>query len=528
VNHIDRRRFLQALAGMGALELALPARMRGAWAQVAAVETRPSFSADPFSLGVASGYPSPDGMVLWTRLAPEPLANGGGMGRNAVEVKWEIAEDDAMSRIVATGTERAEAAWGHSVHVEVRGLQPGRPYWYRFNAGDAVSTVGRTRTAPAANTQADRLRFAFASCQHYEQGFYGAYRHMVKDDPDLVVFLGDYIYEGNSSRGQVRSHNMQRPNTLADYRARYALYKSDPALQAAHAVAPWLVTWDDHEVGNDYAGDQAGNNEPAEKFMARRAIAYKAYYEHMPLPRRALPNGPNALLYASAAFGTLVSFHMLDDRQYRSAQACPRAGRRGSNTVDIAQCAELEDKSRTLLGAEQHQWIESQLSASRTRWNILGQQSVMAQIDIKSGPGRSAWTDAWDGYPHSRQRLLDFIAARKVANPVVIGGDVHMSYVNDLKTNFDDHRSPVIASEFVGTSISSIHPTPDNMQRRVTENAHIHLAEARYRGYTRVELTPRQMKVDLRAMENTTQPDAACSTFASFVVEDGRAGPQKA
>ena len=248
----------------------------------------------------------------------------------------------------------------------------------------------------------------------------------------------------------------------------------------------------------------------------------------MPLPRRALPDGPSALLYTSAAFGSLATFHVLDDRQYRSPQACPKPRRAGSNTVDIAACPTLAETDRTLLGSTQEQWLEAGLAGSRARWNILAQQSVMAQVDHRPGPGRTAWTDSWDGYPVSRQRLLKHIAERKVTNPVVIGGDVHMFYVNDLRTDFDEPASPVIASEFVGTSITSQAGSQQSVQRFLPDNPHIHLAETRYRGYMRVDLTPRQMKVDLRAMENVTQPDAACSTLASFVVEDGRPGPQKA
>jgi alkaline phosphatase D len=523
-----RRRFLQALAGMGTLELALPGPL--AWAQVNSVDSadsRPRFAAEPFSLGIASGYPMPEGMVLWTRLAPQPAVPGGGMGRNAVEVRWEIAEDDAMRRIVASGAARAEAAWAHSVHVEARGLQPGRPYWYRFRAGDAESAIGRTRTAPAADAPLDRLRFAFASCQQYEQGYYGAYRHMVRDDPDLVVFLGDYIYEGSWGKEHVRAHQTPECKTLDEYRARHALYKGDADLQAAHAIAPWLVTWDDHEVENDYADDQPQNLNERRGFLARRAAAYKAYYEHMPLPRWAIPQGPRMQLYSRAAFGGLAAFHVLDDRQYRTPQACPQAQRGGSNTLDEAACPQLMEAGRTLLGAAQERWLEAGLADSRARWNIVAQQSVMAQVDRRPGEGRTAWTDSWDGYPRSRQRLLSHIADRKVANPVMIGGDVHMFYVNDLKADFDDPASPVIASEFVGTSITSQAGSQQTVRRYLPDNPHIRLAEARYRGYTRVELTPTRMRVDLRAMESVTTRDAACRTLASFVVEDGRPGPQK-
>jgi len=519
----DRRRFLQALASTGALEIVLP--NGSVHAQVLSA---PRFTANPFSLGIASGHPTPDGVVLWTRLAPVPGAPGGGMTRASVPVRWEIAEDDGMRNIVAGGTAMAEAAWAHSVHIEVRGLQPARPYWYRFMAGDAVSAVGRTRTAPRAGAQPDRLRFAFASCQQYEQGYYSAYQHLVADDPDLVLFLGDYIYEASWGRDHVRHHGAREAKTLIDYRLRYGLYKSDPDLQAAHAVAPWVVTWDDHEVENDYANDRSENNDEPEWFLARRAAAYKAYYEHMPLPRFAIPSGPQMRIHTRVHYGELATFHVLDDRQYRSPQACPRPGRGGSNTVDIADCAELDDSARTLLGTEQERWLHTGLGESSARWNILAQQSVMAQVDQKAGPGRRAWTDSWDGYPHARRRLLDFIAERKVANPVVVGGDVHMFYVNDLKKDFDNAASPVIASEFVGTSITSQARSQESVRRLLPDNPHIRFADARYRGYTRVELTPARMRVDLRAVDSVTSPTSNCTTLASFVVESGRAGPQPA
>jgi alkaline phosphatase D len=234
----------------------------------------------------------------------------------------------------------------HSVRAEATGLETARTYWYRFTAGDAVSATGRTRTAAAAGAANERLRFAFASCQQYEQGYFGAYRHMAREDLDLVVFLGDYIYESSWGRNHVRKHTGGEPRTLDEYRARYALYKSDPDLQRVHAAAPWLVTWDDHEVNNDYANDRGQDLDP--EFLVRRAAAYQAYYEHMPLTPRALPRGPDALLYDSYAFGDLATFFVLDDRQYRAHQVCPRPGRGGSNVV--AGCAERLEASLSMLG----------------------------------------------------------------------------------------------------------------------------------------------------------------------------------
>ena len=518
---IDRRKFLQALAALGVLSAVQPVR--------AQFQPNPRFVADPFTLGVASGYPNPGGFVLWTRLAPIPEAPGGGMSPEIVPVRWEVARDEAMRNVVASGTRHAAPDWAHSMHVEVGGLEPGRWYWYRFRAGEATSRIGRTRTSPAAGGRPDKLRFAFASCQHYEQGYFGAYRHIVQDDLDLVVFLGDYIYESSRVRDQVRRHETPEPHTLADYRARHALYKCDADLQGAHAAVPWLLTWDDHEVENDYANDRSENLDHPEWFLARRAAAYKAYYEHQPLRREMIPFGPHARMHSRWNFGNLATFHLLDDRQYRSPQACPRPARGGSNTVDLADCPAIEDPTRTMLGATQERWLEASLESSRTAWNVLAQQTTMAQLDQKPGPGRRAWTDGWDGYPAARKRLVDFIAERRVANPVVIGGDVHMFFVNEIKRDFNNPRSAVVASEFVGTGITSQASfTAEMLDRLAPENPHVKLADNRYRGYMRMEVTPKRILADLRGMENTASRDSACTTAASFVVEDGKPGPQKA
>jgi alkaline phosphatase D len=518
---INRRRFLQALAALGVAS-AHPAR-----AQVVA---RPRFAKNPFSLGVASGYPLPQSVALWTRLAPYPDAPGGGLAPETIPVRWELAHDQAMKNLVASGTAYASAAWGHSVHVEVFRLEPGRWYWYRFTAGEAQSPVGRTRTAPATNANPDRLRFAVASCQHYEQGYFGAYRHIVADEPDLVLHLGDYIYESSRSGGGmfVRPHGTPEPHTLEDYRARIALYKLEPELQAAHAACPWLVTWDDHEVENDYADGHSENADPVEWFLARRAAAYQAYYEHMPMRRQMVPAGPRMRVYSRSAFGGLAQFHLLDDRQYRSPQSCPPPARGGSTVVDVAACTEMLDPKRQMLGAEQETWLNAGLSGSRAKWNILAQQTLMAQFDQQPGPGRRAWTDGWDGYPAARRRLLESVRDRKAANPVVLGGDVHCFYAADLKVDFDDPQSPVVASELVGTSITSESFSQERIQSYLPENPHVKYAEARHRGYLRVEVTPSQLRADMRGMDTVQTRESPCSTLASWVVEDGKPGPLKA
>jgi alkaline phosphatase D len=513
-----RRDFLRSLAALGAV---------GITSGCATAIKKPRFAADPFRLGVASGYPGATSVVLWTRLVVDPDAPAGGIDPVPVAVRWEIARDESLGEVVASGTVTAQPEWAHAVHVEVTGLEPARWYWYRFNAGDAASPVGRTRTAPP-RASTEPLRFAFASCQQYEQGFYGAWRQVSRDAPDLVAFLGDYIYESSWGRDLVRSHGAGEPYTLDEYRRRYARYKSDPDLQAAHAACPWILTWDDHEVDNDYANDRPEDGLPREAFLLRRAAAYRAYYEHMPLPARMRPDGLAMRIHTTLDWGALARFYVLDDRQYRSWQACPRPGRSGgSNTVDVAECPALFDPRRTMLGVAQERWLERELARADARWNVLAQQTPLAQFDQQPGPGRRAWTDGWDGYPAARRRLLEALVARRVANPVAIGGDVHSFSASDLKIDFDDPASPTVASELVTTSITSQGWPYERLQRFLPENPHIRFADSRFRGYTRVEVTMSALRADLRAMESVATPAAGCHTLASFVVEDGRPGPQR-
>jgi alkaline phosphatase D len=497
----DRRRFLKTLGA------------------VAVSTSFPSFAAAPsgsrFSLGVASGYPTPSGVVLWTRIGSPDV------------VEWQVAADEAMRSIVRSGQVAAEAAWGHSVHVEVEGLQPDRWYWYRFRTREGESAIGRTRTAPAPGATPARMRFAFGSCQQYEQGWFSAYRHIVADTPDLVAFLGDYIYESTWGGEHVRKHDAGEPWTLEDYRARFALYKSDPDLQAAHAACPWIVTWDDHEVENDYADDLSQFRAPKERFLARRAAAYQAYYEHMPLPARMRPAGPHMPIHTHLDWGALARFHVVDARQHRSYQACRRLWRRGEGkTVNVAECPELERPTRSMLGRAQEHWLERSFNESGAAWNVLAQPTFMAQFDQLPGAGRRAWTDGWDGYPAARRRLLQQMA--KTSNPVVIGGDVHSFNIAQLKLDFNDDASPIVASEFVGTSITSQAWSQERLAQYLPDNPHVVFADSRFRGYTRVDLTPRLWRADLRALDSVKTGDAPCRTLASFVVEPGRPGPLKA
>jgi alkaline phosphatase D len=507
----DRRDFLQCLAALGVSHSA---------ASRAQVLASPRFSADPFRLGVASGYPRPDGMVLWTRLMAD-------LGPASVPVRWEIGADDGMRNIVAAGSADAGPEWAHSVHVEVKGLEPDRWYWYRFRAGDAVSPTGRTRTAPHAQAAPARLRFAVASCQQYEQGWFTAYRHMAGEDLDLIAFVGDYIYESSWGRDHVRKHDAGEPYALEEYRARYVLYKSDPDLQKAHRACPWIYTWDDHEVDNDYANDRPEDGMPRAPFLARRAAAYRAYYEHQPLPDSMRPSGPDMRIYTELRWGQLANFFIIDDRQYRAPQVCPtKPG--GSTVLDPQQCREIADQSRSMLGAGQEAWLDRAFAESKAGWNVLVQQTLMAQLDRKPGEGQNFWTDGWDGYPAARRKLLESMAATRLANPVVIGGDVHMHWVADLKPDFDDAKSPVVASEFCGTSITSQGAAQNAIDALLPENPHMKYGRSDQRGYIRASIAGGRFNADMVGLDTVKKPDSRAEVLARFAVENGKPGPQRA
>ena len=472
-----------------------------------------------FALGVASGQPRADGLVLWTRLT------GAGLPER-VTVHWEIARDEAFTDIAARGEETAEATWAHSVHAEPAGLAPERWYWYRFRALGAQSMVGRTRTAPAPDAAAASLNFVIASCQRYDAGHYAAWRHVAAEPLDLVLFLGDYIYEYGSSPKSLRPLEGGHVRTLEQYRARYATHKSDPALQAAHASAPWLLVWDDHEVGNDYAGLQGQALEP--DFKAQRAAAYRAYWEHLPFPKSARPVDADMRITGRLDWGRLARIHLLDDRQYRDVQVCAKPGRGGSNTVALKDCPALLDAKRTLLGAAQERWLAEGWDTSRP-WNLLAQQTLMARfswsdVGAPGAGGGTYWTDGWDGYPAARQRLLDVVAQRAVPGVIVLGGDVHSNYVADLKADFDDPASKVIASEFCGTSITSLSMAQSKLDAARAFNPHIRYARSDQRGYVRFALDAKQLQAQLRVVDNALDPASGIATAARFVVDAARPG----
>jgi alkaline phosphatase D len=508
-NHCRRRSFLLGaafLTGLAVTSQGLPALAKS------------RFSDYPFSLGVASGDPLPDGVVLWTRLAPAPLF-GGGMPLRNIVVQWQIALDENMKKVVQRGKTLATPELAHSVHVDVRGLEPDRWYWYQFKVGNEVSPIGRTRTASAFHSSIRQLNFAFVSCQDWQNGYYTAYRHLIDEELDLVVHLGDYIYEYGPQSGGPRQHNSPEIVTLADYRNRHALYKTDPNLQAAHAAFPWIVTWDDHEVDNNYANLIPEDDQSRQAFVARRANAYQAYYEHMPLRQSSLPQGANMQLYRRFTYGDLAEFSVLDTRQYRTDQPCDD----GLKPL----CGQAFDINATMTGSEQEQWLFKGLDKSRSRWNVIAQQTMLAEYDFSASPDIGVFNvDQWDGYVAARNRLLSFLNQRQPSNPVVITGDIHSSWVHDLKVDFSKPTSATVGTEFVGTSISSDFPAQfiPPVEAALSDNPHTKFFDGAFRGYVRCHLTTERWQSDYRVVSSITDSNASIRTLASFAVQNGQPG----
>ncbi|MBI2537218.1 MAG: alkaline phosphatase D family protein [Gemmatimonadetes bacterium] len=510
-----RRRFLTDLVRYSALCAGVPSAWR--------VTTRPRLVDDPFQLGVASGDPTATGGMLWTRLAPRPLEPDGGMDGQRTVVEWIVAEDDPFAQVTQRGRVTAAPELGYSVHVDVDGLAPDRWYFYRFATGDATSPVGRIRTAPAEGATSP-LRFAFASCQHYEQGLYTAYQHLAREELDLVAHLGDYIYEYGPAPGRVRQHATTEVRTLDDYRQRYAQYKSDPLLRAAHQHCPWIVTWDDHEVDNNYAG-LVGENlmESEEQMRQRRAAAYQAWWEHQPVRVPRVTSWADLTIRRSLAWGALARFWVLDTRQYRDDQAC-------GDGIRQVPCSDWADPRRSLLGAAQERWLADGLTASRARWQVLAQQVMIAPFDSEPGEPLELAMDQWSGYPAARDRLLATVAERAPGRTVALTGDIHSHWVNDLRQGFDRPDRPVVATEFVGTSISSGGDGADQwpqFARARGENPHVQWHNAR-RGYVRCEVTESEWRAEYRTVPFVSRPDAPAETPTRWRLVHGRPGVERA
>ncbi len=526
MGRISRRTFNRMAVATGALALA----------PLAGAQVR--FGSPPFQLGVASGDPSADGFVIWTRLAPEPF-NPSALGETIFEVAWEVAEDAGFTRIAEDGVAWARPHLAHAVHVEVTGLAPAREYFYRFRIGRYESPAGRAQTCPAADAAVESMKFAFASCAHYEQGYFSAYRYMAEDRPDLILMLGDYIYEDAWGERRVRQFDPIEAVTLSDYRRRYTQYRTDPDLQAAHACCPWLVTWDDHEVDNDYASltsehELCGGERVRAAFPARRAAAYQAWFEHMPVRPSRLRPDMAVQIYGSVDWGTLARFYVLDTRQYRSVQVCPNlptlarcdfekgrkilfGGAGGANFINPLEpaCkAALSDPSRTMLGPDQERWLDAALAGSGAAWNVLAQNVMVMTVAEGSVESPRHYSDAWAGYPPARERLLAALVKSGVANPVVLTGDIHSFWVNEIA----NAAGRPVAVELVASSIATA--TYDK-SAVLPFNPGAKFHDGLHNGYVRCVLDRERLRTDIVAIADRADPRTASKLLASFDVHSG-------
>ncbi|MET8223305.1 alkaline phosphatase D family protein [Streptomyces sp. NPDC004082] len=523
--HFGRRRFLTVTAAAAALAFSTNLPTPGA-ARAAALDAA-RISDNPFTLGVASGDPTPSSVLLWTRLAPSPYEPGGGLAQQSVLVQWEVASDERFGTVVRTGIATAFPEYNHSLHIDVEGLAADREYFYRFRTGAYMSETGRTRTAPATAAATAKLTFAAVSCQAYHDGYFTAHRHLSKDDVDIVFHLGDYLYEyAVNSQGGARGYTDRKlpdvfnreAKTLEDYRLRYALYKSDPDLRASHAAHPFIVTWDDHETENNYAGAVDEKNDPPEEFLLRRAAAYRAYWENQPLRAAQLPKGPDAQLYRRIQWGSLAQFDVLDTRQYRSDQAY--------GDVQHVPGPESDDPGRTITGAAQEDWLINGWRSSNALWNVVPQQVCFSQRKLDLNDPAKVSMDAWDGYRASRDRVLAGVKSSGIKNLMVLTGDVHVGYAFDIKESFDDPGSKTLGTELVATSVASGKDgadRPGNWETYTKANPHLKFYNGR-RGYVRVELGQDVARADFKTVSAVTTPGAPVSTAASFVTEAGDPG----
>ncbi len=484
----------------------------------------------PFGLGVASGDPDQSSVVLWTRLIVDPLSSDR-IEFGEVDLAVDVALDPAFQDLLSSETITARAEEGHSVHHLASGLAPDTWVHYRFRVGTHESPVGRARTTPAAT--GTPLRFGFSSCQNWESGAYGAHRHLAEADLDLMIWLGDYIYEyGPGNQGVVasaglREHNSPEITDLEAYRDRYALYRSDPHLQASHAARPWLVIWDDHEIDNDHAGRVPEDDQSEATFLARRRAAHQAWWEHMPV-RLPAPTGDVFEIHRRIDWADLASIHMLDGRQYRADQ--PTDG----EPVELPGVGDLGlrrlgptalDASHSMLGAEQEAWLLDGVTASSATWNVLGNQVYMHGLDAFPGDAPATNTDTWDGYHANRVRLLESLVAADPGNLIVLTGDFHSSTAADLRTDPFDRSLPVVATEFMAPAISSRFPAQlvDLAPLVLGFNPQVrHFDPAN--GFMTCVVTPESWTTTLHTLVDVTDEQSELREAAVFTVAAGTPG----
>ncbi|MFJ4721475.1 alkaline phosphatase D family protein [Streptomyces luteogriseus] len=510
----------------GPLAATLPAR---------AVDQAPAFLH-----GVASGDPLPDGVLLWTRVTPVPEAIPGSGAGPDTEVSWIVARDKAFTTVVAKGSTTATAASDHTVKADIRGLQPGTDYWFRFSAGGTDSPAARTRTAPAMDAAVAGLRFGVVSCANWEAGYFSPYRHLAaRGDLDAWLHLGDYIYEYGTGEYGTRD-KVVRPHapaheivTLADYRIRHARYKTDPDLQALHATAPVVAIWDDHEFANDaFSGGAENHTEGAEgAWSARQAAAKQAYFEWMPV-RPAIAG----TTYRRLRFGKLADLSLLDLRSFRSQQVKVGNG-------------EVDDPDRTLTGRAQLDWLKAGLKSSDTTWRLVGNSVMISPFAVGSlsadllkplakllglpQEGLALNTDQWDGYTDDRREILAHLRTNAIRNTVFLTGDIHMAWANDVPVDAGTYPlSPSAATEFVVTSVTSdnlddIVKVPEGTVSAVASpviraaNRHVHWVDTDRHGFGVLDITAERAQMDFYVISDRAKRDATAKWSRSYRTRSG-------
>ncbi|MFC9480775.1 alkaline phosphatase D family protein [Streptomyces griseus] len=516
-----------------------------ATASVSSAAPARAAGAPAFLHGVASGDPLPDGVLLWTRVTPEPGAEpGSGLGADT-PVRWEVAEDREFTRISATGTTIASAASDHTVKADVRGLRPATAYWFRFTAGDdtadaVVSPVGRTRTAPATDAAVSGIRFGVVSCANWEAGWFSAYRHLAaRPDLDAVVHLGDYLYEYGTGEYGTRGTTLRahRPAheilDLADYRTRHGNYKTDADLRALHAAHPVIAIWDDHEFANDAWSGGAENHTPGAEgaWEQRVAAAKQAYFEWMPV--RASTEGT---VYRRLRFGRLAELHLLDLRSFRSEQASV-----GSGAVD--------DPERTVTGRAQLDWLKAGLAGSDAAWKLVGTSVMISPVAFGALPahlleplagllglpkeGLAVNVDQWDGYTDDRRELIAHLRDRGVADTVFLTGDIHMAWANDVPVKAATYPlSASAATEFVVTSVTSdnlddiLRVAPGTVSVVAATavraaNRHVKWVDMDAHGYGVLDVTAERAQMDYYTLSDKTDREATTAWTRSYRTRRG-------
>ncbi|MFI7317411.1 alkaline phosphatase D family protein [Streptomyces venezuelae] len=488
-----------------------------------------------FHHGVASGDPLPDGVLLWSRVTPTPDAvPGSGKGPDT-EVGWEVAEDKGFTRVVGRGTTTARAESDHTVKADVRGLHQATTYYFRFSVGDVHSPVGRTRTTPAHDASAHGVRFGVVSCANWEAGHFSPYRHLAaRTELDAVLHLGDYLYEYRSgeypsAENVVRQHEPKHEiRTLADYRTRHGVHKTDPDAQAMHATHPVIAIWDDHEFADNAWSGGAENHSPETEgdWAARMAAAKRAYFEWMPV--RPSTEGT---VYRRVRFGRLADLHLLDLRSFRSEQAGFGSG-------------EVDDPDRTITGRAQLDWLKSGLAASDAAWKLVGTSVMITPVAFGSlpahllkplaellglpGEGLAINTDQWDGYTDDRKELIAHLRDNKIRNTVFLTGDIHMAWANDVPVKAATYPlSASAATEFVVTSVSSdniddmLHVAPHTVSLVAAgalraANRHVKWLDMDSHGYGVLDVTAERSQMDYYVISDRTDPAATSSWVRSY------------